>query len=174
MVSRANIRGMHCPGGQTDRGPLLGSIDRASGGRVIEQRAHDKQPCRYQSAQKRASSSIRQDTWTRNSVKLMRNGSVQELQLPPTFRQYVVTVDRNQGSSTLLFTYFNGPGWPPRVSCRQPDVGRGESHRKYSVDSLNIFKRRIRENAISKRNCKISLLFYFICFFVGFFFFFFI
>lgn len=36
MVSRANIRGMHCPGGQTDRGPLLGSIDRASGGRVIE------------------------------------------------------------------------------------------------------------------------------------------
>lgn len=28
--------GMHCPGGQTDRGPLLGSIDRASGGRVIE------------------------------------------------------------------------------------------------------------------------------------------
>lgn len=40
MVSRAraNIRGIewpHCPGG-ADRAPLLGSIDRASGGRVIE------------------------------------------------------------------------------------------------------------------------------------------
>lgn len=54
----------------------------------------------------------------------------------------IVTLHSANTSSTLLFTYFNGPG--PVVPCRQPNAERGKS----SIRS------EFFENALSRRNCK--------------------
>lgn len=86
------------------------------------------------STETRWSSSIRRDTSTQpGQIDAER---IRNCNCHLHSAKYVATVD--QGSSTFLFTYFNGaPGWP-----------RG-------VVSPNISKFEEFENAASKRNCKI-------------------